>query len=176
MPPCVTGRRSSVRRTVTSVVSRMGIASTSSGSRTLVSVAPAVVQLDASASPASPNPITWLPESPMNTAARFPGRRLKGRKPTHAPPSARATTRPSSPESRAIASTAKTAHEIAASDAARPSMLSSRLKAFVIPTSHTRPSVVASRLLATISTVSPETSTRPAAANWAASFVTGFSV
>ena len=92
MPPCVTGRRSSVRRTVTSVVSRIGIASTSSGSRTLVSVAPAVVQLEASASDASPKPITWLPESPMNTAAGRPGRRLNGRKPTHAPPSASATT------------------------------------------------------------------------------------
>ena len=31
MPPCVTGRRSARRRTVTSVVSRIGIASTSSG-------------------------------------------------------------------------------------------------------------------------------------------------
>ena len=78
MPPCVTGRRSSVRRTVTSVVSRIGIASTSSGSRTLVSVAPAVVQLDASASAASPKPITWLPESPMKTAARFRGPQVEG--------------------------------------------------------------------------------------------------
>ena len=32
-------------------------------------------------------PSTWLPASPMNTAARRPGRRLKGRKPTHAKPS-----------------------------------------------------------------------------------------
>ena len=53
MPPWVTGRRSSVRRTVTSVVSRIGTASTSSGSTTLVSVPAAVVQLEASASEAS---------------------------------------------------------------------------------------------------------------------------
>ena len=41
------------------------------------------------------------------------------------------------------ASIAKNAHAIAASVAARPSMLSSRLKAFVIPTSQTTPSAVA---------------------------------
>ncbi len=99
MPPWVTGRRSSVRRTVTSVVSRIGIASTSSGSTRLVSVAPAVVQLDASASEARPKPSTWLPESPMKTRALRPGRRLKGRKPRQAPPSASATTSASSPES-----------------------------------------------------------------------------
>ena len=139
MPPWVTGRRSSVRRTVTSVVSRIGIASTSSGSTMLVSVAPAVVQLEASASEARPKPITWLPESPMKTRALRPGRRLKGRKPRQAPPSASATTSGSSPASWSSAATAKTAQETVASDAARPSMLSSRLKAFVIPTSQTRP-------------------------------------
>ena len=92
MPPCVTGRRSRVRRTVTRVVSRIGIASTSSGSTMPVSVAPAVVQLEASASEASPKPITWLPESPMKTTALRPGLRLNGRKPTQAPPSASART------------------------------------------------------------------------------------
>ena len=54
MPPCVTGRRSSVRRTVTSVVSRIGIASTSSGSSDVASVVPAVVQLEASAERGEP--------------------------------------------------------------------------------------------------------------------------
>ena len=121
----------------------------------LVSVAPAVVQLDASASEARPKPSTWLPESPMKTRALRPGRRLKGRKPRQAPPSASATTSGSSPASWSSAATAKTAQETAASDAARPSMLSSRLKAFVIPTSQTSPSAVASTSLPTISTVSP---------------------
>ena len=176
MPPWVTGRRSSVRRTVTSVVSRIGIASTSSGSTRLVSVAPAVVQLDASASEARPKPSTWLPESPMKTRALRPGRRLKGRKPRQAPPSASATTSASSPESCASAASAKTAQETAASDAASPSMLSSRLNAFVIPTSQTSPSTVASTSLPKISTVSPEARTTPAAANWAISFAIGFSV
>ena len=55
-------------------------------------------------------------------------------------------------------------------------MLSSRLNAFVIPTSQTSPSTVASTSLPKISTVSPEASTTPAAANWAASLAIGFSV
>ncbi len=55
-------------------------------------------------------------------------------------------------------------------------MLSSRLKAFVIPTSQTSPSAVASTSLPTISTVRPDASTTAAAANWAASFAIGFSV
>ena len=70
--PASTGRRSRVLRIVTSVVSRIGMASTRSGSSMPVSVAPAAVQLDASAEDASPNPITWLPESPMKTAAGLP--------------------------------------------------------------------------------------------------------
>ena len=60
------------------------MASTSSGSSMPSSVAPATVQLDASAREASPKPITWLPESPMKTAAGRPGRRLNGRKPAQA--------------------------------------------------------------------------------------------
>ena len=55
-------------------------------------------------------------------------------------------------------------------------MLSSRLKAFVIPTSQTIPRTVASTLEPTISTVSPEASTIPAAANCAASLAIGLSV
>ena len=41
MPPCVTGRRSASLLTVTSVVSRMGIASTRSGSSMVATVVPA---------------------------------------------------------------------------------------------------------------------------------------
>ena len=92
MPPWVTGRRSASRLTVTSVVSRIGIASTSSGSSIVATVVPAVVQLAASPSTASTKPSTWLPESPMKTAALPPGRRLNGRKPTHAKPSESART------------------------------------------------------------------------------------
>ena len=82
MPPWVTGLRSASRRTVTSVVSRIGIASTSSGSRIVATVAPVVVQLDARASAASRNPSSWLPASPMKTRAPPAGRRLNGRKPS----------------------------------------------------------------------------------------------
>ena len=53
------------------------------------------------------------------------------------------------------ASIAKNAQAIAASVAARPSMLSRRLKAFVIPTSHTTPITVASESFETISTRMP---------------------
>ena len=77
-PPCVTGRFSTRRAIVTSVVSRIGIASTSSGRRIVATVVPATVQLAASASDASPNPISWLPESPMKTTAPRRGRRLYG--------------------------------------------------------------------------------------------------
>ncbi len=52
-------------------------------------------------------------------------------------------------------------------------MLSSRLNAFVIPTSQTRPIAARATSLPTISTESPLASTIPAAANWAASFASG---
>ena len=122
------------------------MASTSSGSSMPVSVVPAAVQLDASPREASPKPITWLPESPMNTAAGRPGRRLNGRKARQAAPRASA----SGEHDVALARSARrvrprsTAQATAASVAASPSMLSSRLKAFVIPTSQTSPSTVAS--------------------------------
>ena len=53
-PPCVTGRFSTSRATVTRVVSRIGIARTSSGRRIVATVVPATVQLAASASDAEP--------------------------------------------------------------------------------------------------------------------------
>ena len=87
-PPCVTGRFSTSRAIVTSVVSRIGIASTRSGRRIVATVVPATVQLAARASEASANPITRLPESPMKTAAPRRGLRLNGRKPAHASPRA----------------------------------------------------------------------------------------
>ena len=54
-------------------------------------------------------------------------------------------------------------------------MLSSRLNAFVIPTSQTSASTSATTSLPTISTESPLASTITAAANWAASFGSGLS-
>ena len=54
------------------------------------------------------------------------------------------------------ASIAKNAQAIAASVAASPSMLSSRLNAFVIPTSQTTPSAVAAMSLEMISTRTPD--------------------
>ena len=81
----------------------------------------------------------------MKTAAGRPERRLKGRNATQAAPRASASGSTMSLWSlSATACAANTAHETAASVAARPSMLSSRLKAFVIPTSQTRPISVAS--------------------------------
>ena len=77
---------------MTSVVSRIGTARTRSGSRIVVTVVPATFQLEESASEASAKPSTWLPESPMKTEAARPGRRLKGRKPMQAAPSASAST------------------------------------------------------------------------------------
>ena len=52
---------------------------------------------------------------------------------------------------------------------ARPSMLSRRLKAFVIPTSQSPPRIAASTPLETISTRRPDASTTAAAPTWAAS-------
>ena len=54
---------------MTSVVSRIGTASTSTGSSSVATVEPATVQLDASPSAASAKPSTWAPLSPMKTAA-----------------------------------------------------------------------------------------------------------
>ena len=68
-PPCETGRPSSRRSTVTSVVSSIGTASTSSGRTSVASVVPATLYVAASPSEPSAKPITWLPESPMKTAA-----------------------------------------------------------------------------------------------------------
>ena len=68
---------------------------------------------------------------------------------------------------------AKNAQAIAARVAASPSMLSSRLNAFVIPTSQTRPSAVAATSLEMISTRTPAASTSTAAATCAAIFASG---
>ena len=70
------------------------------------------------------------------------------------------------------ASIAKKVAAITASDPARPSMLSSRLKAFVIPTSQSTPSAAARTSFATISTDRPMTSAIAAAPNCAPSFTT----
>jgi hypothetical protein len=71
------------------------------------------------------------------------------------------------------ASIAKNMHAIAASVAARPSMLSSRLNAFVIPTIQRTPIAVATIPFETISTRTPETSTIAAAAICAKTFAMG---
>ena len=71
------------------------------------------------------------------------------------------------------ASIAKNAHAMAARVAASPSMLSSRLNAFVIPISQRTPITVAATSLPTISTRTPEASTRAAAAPCAPIFMTG---
>jgi len=173
LPPWLTGRCSASRRIVTSVVSRIGIASTSSGRRTVATVVPAVVQLAASPRAASRKPSTWLPESPMKTRALPPGRRLNGRNPPQANPSERASTSTRSFGCTVTASIAKYAQATVARVAARPSMLSSRLKALVIPTSHTIAIAVATTSFAISSTRRPLATAMPAAPNCAASFATG---
>ena len=113
----------------------------------------------------------------MKTAAGRSARRLKGRNAAQAQPSAIASgSTISFWFSSATACTAKTPHEMAASEAASPSMLSSRLNAFVIPTSQRSPIARASASLPTISTERPAAKTTPAAANCAASFASGRSV
>ena len=126
----------------------------------------------ASASDASPKPSTWLPESPMKTTAPRRGRRLKGRNPAHA------AEREGEHEHVLLscsvnASIAKYPQETTASVAARPSMLSSRLNAFVIPTSQRSPIAHARTSLPTISTLRPLASTMTAAPICAASFAMG---
>ena len=172
-PPFVTGRPSSRRTTVTSVVSRIGTARTSSGSSSVATVEPATVQLEARPREATANPSSWLPLSPMKTAARRPSRKLYGRNPRHAKsrPSERVATRLLG--WTVNASIAKNPHAIAASVAARPSMLSSRLNAFVIPTIQRTPIAVATIPFETISTRTPETSTIAAAAICAKTFAMG---
>ena len=71
------------RRSRRAPVSRIGTPSTSIGSTSVATVVSATFQLVASPSAPSVKPSTWLPESPMNTAAGLPGRKLKGRKPRH---------------------------------------------------------------------------------------------
>ena len=80
---------------MTSVVSRIGTASTRIGSSSVATVEPATVQLAVSPSEASAKPSTWLPLSPMKTAAGRLRRRLYGRKPRQAKqtPSERRATR-----------------------------------------------------------------------------------
>ena len=80
-------------------------------------------------------PISWEPLSPIQVSALRPGRRLNGRKPATASASASEITSTSLESPWIAADEAKNAAEITARLPASPSMLSSRLKAFVIPTS-----------------------------------------
>ena len=110
----------------------------------------------------------------MKTAADFPRRRLKGRKPAHAAARASDTASTASFLCTVTASIAKNIAAIPASVAASPSMLSSRLNAFVMPTSQmsaTTPARMSFEISPEI--VRPLKITSPAAANWAASFGIG---
>ena len=108
----------------------------------------------------------------MKIAAGPVNRRLKGRNPTHAAVSASART-----STRSFgwtrASIAKYAAAMPARLAARPSMLSRKLNAFVMPTSQTSASGIAIQSEWTISTVRPPQIATPAAATCAASFGKG---
>ena len=75
----------------------------------------------------------------MKTSAGLPGRKLKSRKPRQARPRLSERTSSSRSSWTVTASMAKKTAAINASVPASPSMLSSRLKAFVIPTSQSRP-------------------------------------
>src|SRR2546423_755930 len=56
----------------------MGTARTRIGSSNVATVVPATFQLALNPSAASAKPSTWLPESPLNTAAARRGRRVEG--------------------------------------------------------------------------------------------------
>ena len=172
-PPRVTGRPSRIRTMVTSVVSRIGTARTRIGSSSVATVEPATVQLAASPSEARAKPSTWLPLSPMKTAAGLFRRRLYGRKPMQAKQMPSESTATVLFGWTVKASMAKNRQAIAASVAARPSMLSSRLNAFVIPISQRSPSAVARMSLETISTRTPAAITTTAAATCAPIFASG---
>ena len=101
----------------------------------------------------------------MNASADPRTLRLKRRKPTHASASESASTSTVSFGWTVTASSAKYPDAIAASVAASPSMLSSRLNAFVIPTSQITPSGTAIQSLPINSTLSPLASAIPAAPN-----------
>jgi hypothetical protein len=162
-----------MRMIVTRVVSRIGTARTRMGRKSVATVVPAAFQLAERPSAASEKPSSWLPESPMKIAAGLPGRRLKGRKPAQASPTASARTSTSRLSCVVEPSMAKYAQAIAAIVAARPSMLSRRLKAFVIPTSQRTAIAVARTSLETICTCRPATTTSAAPATWLASLATG---
>ncbi len=100
-------------------------------------------------------PINCEPLSPIQAWACFPGRRLNGRKPRTPAPSATAITRTSLGSCCSHASQAKNAAAITARLPASPSMLSSRLKAFVMPTSQSSPIGIVSQGLWTICTPVP---------------------
>ena len=165
-----------MRTAVTSAVSRIGTARTRIGNISVATVVSATFQLVASPRAPSVNPSTWLPESPMKTSAGLPGRKLKSRKPRLARPRLSERTSSSRSSWTVTASMAKKTAAINASVPASPSMLSSRLKALVIPTSQSRPMTQARTSLETISTERPEESAIAAAPNWAASFIGAGSV
>ena len=91
------------------------------------------------------NPISCEPVSPIQTSAGRPGRRLKGRNPGRQA-RARRKTRTRSP-GRTDGVDGEEDGAMTARLPARPSMLSSRLNAFVIPTSQMTPSGHAIQLL-----------------------------
>ncbi len=103
-------------------------------------------------------------------------RRLKGRKPRQAKPTASETTSTRSFGCWVTASIAKANAPIAASVAASPSMLSRRLNAFVIPTSQASAIATPSTGFETSCTLSPVESTTAAAASWAPILTGGLSV
>ena len=109
----------------------------------------------------------------MKTSALPPGRRLNGRNPAHAHAPASANARCASSGWTVTASIAKNPNAIAASVAASPSMLSSRLNAFVMPTSQKIASGHATKCVWINWTPVPVESTITAAAICSASFSFG---
>ena len=150
------------------------MASTSSGRSTVAKVVPATVQLEASAREASPKPRAWTARVPHEHRRLASGPEVEGQE-----RDAREAERKRQDEDGVVLVLGRGVdREVAARDrresvAARPSMLSSRLNAFVIPTSQTSPIAQASTSLPTISTSSPLASAKTAAPICAASFAIG---
>ena len=168
-PPCATERPSSTRAAVTSVVSRIGIARRAAGTARTASTPRLPPGTGESASPARTTPRNRAPESPMKI---FDGGKLWTRNPPVAPASASANRASSTrPSARKIAP--RKMAPMTAIPPASPSMLSSRLSAFVIPTNQKIESVTSRANTPVSRSITPLAISTTAATSWGRSFAAG---
>ena len=167
-PPTDTRRSASFRASVTNVVSKIGISISSTGTAIDETMPRWACDSPTQASTASVDPRNKLPESPMKIVA---GLKLNRRKPAPAPAIAAATAK--TPGSPCREDTHTATAVTTAMPAQRPSMLSSRLKAFAVPTIQ---STVISALVTcdpVHGSVTPRLTIVQATAIWTMSLTTG---